>query len=226
MAKQAIKIGIIDSGCRANLPAPFYCADFSDAPPNSSPWDTLGHGGDVAELIATAKAPVELYIARVFGTQLRCNNERIALALHWLQDHSVDIVNMSFGLVADRPAIRAALSRPLRRAPIYIASSPAQGQPVFPAAYTNVIGVSADGRCQPQQISQLRSKLADFGAAPRQPQLTTAGSSIACAQLSRALAEIIYSQGRHNCPGLYHQQLVKRCVYKRRCHTSKAPVEV
>lgn len=226
MAEQAIKIGIIDSGCRVNLSAPFYWADFSDAQGDASPWDTLGHGADIAELIATAKAPVELYIARVFGQQLCCNSERIGQALHWLQDQGVDIVNMSFGLLADRPAIRNALSRPLARAPMYIASSPAQGQPVYPAAYKQVIGVSADGRCQPQHISQLDSKLADFGAPPRYAGLTTAGSSIACAQLSRRLAEIIHHQGRHQSPELYRQQLVKHSFYKRRPHILSAAAEV
>lgn len=212
MPDSPIRIGIIDSGIRTDCPRVRQYNDLS----YTGIQDQLGHGADIAEWLADSSVPVSLYIAKVFATQLTCTSQRIADALAWMHEAEVHIVNMSFGLLADRNAIREQISRNATHAPIYVAASPAQGQAVYPAAYHNVISVSADGRCQNQQISELRSPLAEFGASPRASNKATVGSSMACAVLSRRLAEIMHSEHRPLSLAECRHALRQHAVIKRR----------
>ncbi len=94
------------------------------------------------------------------------------------------LVNMSFGLRIDRQELRHACAMAEEAGVIMIASSPARGEPVYPASYAKVIRATGDARCGRAELSLLQTAQADFGAYVRCDQSAIAGSSVACAHLT------------------------------------------
>ena len=65
-----------------------------------------------------------------------------------------------------------------------MASSPAMGPKVYPAAYPEVISITSDGRCtEPAQFYRLKVGNAQFGAHGYGPKQHV-GSSMACAHFA------------------------------------------
>ncbi|MFR0692982.1 hypothetical protein ACLUTX_26560 [Enterobacterales bacterium AE_CKDN230030158-1A_HGKHYDSX7] len=91
------------------------------------------------------------------------------------------------------------------------ASSPARGEPVFPASYPGVIRVTGDARCAEGEWSWLDSPQADFGAAVTVGGRS--GASLGCAAFSGHLAALLVER-----PELSNVQLVglmrERAVFR------------
>ncbi|MNP55255.1 hypothetical protein D3C76_1498830 [compost metagenome] len=94
---------------------------------------------------------------------------------------------MSLGLRNDRPVLREACVVAQTAGVLLCASSPAQGEPVYPASYPGVIRITGDARCAPGQWSWLNSPQADFGAHVAAAS-GMAGSSVGCAALAGIIA--------------------------------------
>lgn len=127
---------------------------------------------------------------------------QIAAALHWLGEQGVRVINLSLGVRQDRPILRGAVTELVEAGVLVCASSPARGEPVFPASYPGVIRVTGDARCGDGQWSWLDSPQADFGAA-----VTVAGrsgASLGCAAFSGHLAALLVER-----PELSNVQLVE-----------------
>jgi hypothetical protein len=71
---------------------------------------------------------------------------------------------------------------------ILIASTPARGAPVYPAAYPGVLRVTGDARCGPAEVSALGGVPADYGACVRDVDGTPGGASLAAAHVTGLLA--------------------------------------
>jgi hypothetical protein len=72
---------------------------------------------------------------------------------------------MSLGLNTDRAVLAAAVTRAIASGCIIVASMPARGAVVYPAAYPDVIRATGDARCAPGELSYLGPGF--FGACPR-----------------------------------------------------------
>ncbi|WXL27941.1 S8 family serine peptidase [Ectopseudomonas mendocina] len=145
--------------------------------------DALGHGCGVLDALCAQSETVSVFSAQVFAGQWQTSPLQIAAALYWLLEQNVSLINMSLGLRSDRPVLREACAELQSAGVLLCASSPAQGEPVYPASYPGVIRITGDARCNPGQWSWLNSAQADFGAHVSRGS-GLAGASLACATLS------------------------------------------
>jgi Subtilase family len=129
----------------------------------------------------------------VFGDALRTDGVTVAHAIGWLVDQGVAVINLSLGVRQDHAPLRVACERAQARGCLVIASTPARGEPVFPAAYPGVIRVMGDARCGPSQHSALLLPHADFGACvlPPDGDRAHAGASLGSAHLSGRVAALL-----------------------------------
>ncbi|MGA4634090.1 subtilisin-like serine protease QhpE [Pseudomonas solani] len=185
-------IGIIDSGfapeqaARVALARRFWLEGGELQEGEAQP-DILGHGSLVLDTLGRHSGPVRLCMAQVFGERGQTSPLQIAAALHWLTEQDVALITMSLGLRNDRSVLREACVLAQSANVLLCASSPAQGEPVYPAGYPGVIRITGDARCAPGQWSWLNSPQADFGA-PVSAANGAAGASMACAALSGIIA--------------------------------------
>lgn len=146
--------------------------------------DALGHGSAVVEAISR-RAPAALFcVAQVFDQRGVTSALQIATAIDWLVAQDVRLINLSLGLRQDRPLLRQACAAAVERGVLLCASSPAQGEAVYPASYPQMLRVTGDARCAEQEWSWLDSAQADFAACVRGTYPGQSGASLGCAALS------------------------------------------
>ena len=200
-----VRVGIIDSGCspeQANglLGARRFWLEDGQLREGEIRPDQLGHGSAVLAGLQREAGPVPLLVAQVFGGQASTSALQVAAGLLWLVEAGATLVNLSLGLQQDRPVLHQACTEALAAGVLLCASSPAQGEPVYPARYPGVLRVTGDARCAPGQWSWLGTRQADFGgyvgAGGR------AGASLGCAALSGRIAALMREE-----PGMDRQQV-------------------
>lgn len=185
-------IGIIDSGfaleqaARVALARRFWL-DGGELQEGESQPDILGHGSLVLDTFGRYAGPARVCMAQVFGERWQTSPLQVAAALYWLLEQDVALITMSLGLRNDRPVLREACVLAQSAGVLLCASSPAQGEPVYPAGYPGVIRITGDARCAPGQWSWLNSPQADFGTYVSAAN-GAAGASMACAALSGIIA--------------------------------------
>src|SRR5690606_27658265 len=128
----------------------------------------------------------QLLMGQVFGERPATTAAQVGAGLAWLLEQGVSLINFSLGLHADRPMLRELCCQAAEQGVLICASSPAMGQPVYPAAYSGVVAVTGDARCQPGQWSWLQEERAEFGAPVGRG--AEGGASMACARFSGMLA--------------------------------------
>lgn len=152
--------------------------------------DRLGHGTAVLEALALPPGSIRCCVAQVFAERWQTSPLQVAAAVHWLTEQGVALINLSLGLRHHRPLLREACARAQAAGVVLCASSPAQGEAVYPASYPGVLRITGDARCAPGQWSWLGSAQADFGAPVSAGGL--AGASLACATLSGQIARYLH----------------------------------
>lgn len=205
--KPDVRIGVVDSGFADPRAASvivarrFFLTD-SGYGEDAALADALGHGSAVCDAILRRNPQARLCVAQVFDERGVTSPLQIAAALHWLAGQGVRLINLSLGVRQDRPLLREAVAELVGAGVLVCASSPARGEPVFPASYPGVIRVTGDARCAEGEWSWLDSPQADFGAAVR--VAGRAGASLGCAALSGHLAQLLGEQ-----PALSNAQLIE-----------------
>lgn len=184
-----IRVGLLDSGVDLVLSGRVVAAR-SFAGEEPAP-DLLDHGRRIAAIILHHAPDVDLVNAQVFGERMTTSPKQVALGLDWLRRQSVDVVNLSFGLRQDRPALRCAVDGALKVGIHLIAAAPARGRQVYPGAYPGVIRATGDARCGLGQISSLDGHPADLGASPRSLEGKLGGASFAVAHITGMLARLL-----------------------------------
>jgi Subtilase family len=192
-----VLVGLLDSGAAESL-APSIAAassfrlDERGAVVAEEPKpDRVGHGSSVAHTILAAAPSARLAVAQVFHASLSAPPAAVAEGLRWLVAQKVRLVNMSFGLAADRSVLRSACEAASHAGVILLAAAPARGAAVFPAAYECVLAVSGDARCTPGEVSTFDPGVARFGAHPRMADGAAAGASAAVAWVSGLVAPFL-----------------------------------
>lgn len=188
-----IRIGVLDSGIGGTAGAAVVArADFpAGARAPDEVRDALGHGSAIAAIIAAAVPGCALLDARIFHAQLRCSPAQAAAGIDWLVAEGAQLINLSLGLRSADAVLQAACERALGAGVVLVASAPARGEPVYPAAWTGVIRATGDARCARGEISWLATAQADFGGHVRSPDERVAGASIGCAHVSAAGAALL-----------------------------------
>ncbi|MHC8318523.1 subtilisin-like serine protease QhpE [Pseudomonas sp. LB3P31] len=158
--------------------------------------DALGHGSAVIEAIGR-RAPVAVFcVSQVFDQRGVTSALQIATAIDWLVAQDVRLINLSLGLRQDRILLREACASAIARGVLLCASSPAQGEGVFPANYPQVLRVTGDARCAEHEWSWLDSAQADFAACVHGTYPGQSGASLGCAALSGHIASFLVEQPR------------------------------
>ena len=188
-----IRVGILDSGIGGDAAARVV-AHTSFPAIEDAARDRLGHGSAIANIILERVPHCELLDARVFRAALRCSANAAAEGIDWLVGAGAQLINLSLGLRADRPALRAACARAIEARVLLVAAVPARGAAVYPGAYPGVLRATGDARCAPDEISHLATAQADFGGCVRDAEPGSAGASIGCAHVAAALAAILAAQ--------------------------------
>ena len=190
-------VGIIDSGCRDDqLSLVRQSRAFGlHGVTEPAQADQMGHGSQVLAIISQQAPLAEFLIARIFTDRLAASVDQVVMAIDWLVDSQVDLINLSLGLRDDRQALAAACRRAVDRGVILCASTPAQGGPVYPAAYPGVYRMTGDARCQPGQFSRLATSNADYGGCVRSALPHLAGASVGCAHMTGHIARYLSTGG-------------------------------
>jgi subtilisin family serine protease len=186
MSQVGIRVGLIDTRIAPSLAGSIAAAKDFVAVPRAG--DAFSHGTTVAKIILHHAPDARLLCAQAFGPGNRAEPAAVAAALRWLIAEHARLVNLSLGLPHDRDVLRAAVAEALAAGLILIASTPARGAPVYPAAYPGVLRVTGDARCAPDEISALGGEPADYGACPRDLEGTAGGASLAAGHLTGLLA--------------------------------------
>jgi hypothetical protein len=185
MIRDGIRVGLVDTRIAPSLAGSIAAAkDFAGGPLS----EASGHGTTVARIVLHHAPDARLLCAQAFGPGGQAEPAAVAGALRWLIAERARLVNLSLGLPHDRDVLRAAVAEALAAGLILIASTPARGAPVYPAAYPSVLRVTGDARCQPSELSALGGEPADYGACSRDLDGTPGGASLAAAHLTGLLA--------------------------------------
>jgi hypothetical protein len=160
--------------------------------------DPLGHGSAVIEAISRRAPGAQICLAQVFDQRGVTSALQIATAIDWLVAQDVRMINLSLGLRQDRSLLREACAAAVARGVLLCASSPAQGAPVFPASYPQVLRVTGDARCTEEQWSWLDSAQADFAACVHGTYPGQSGASLGCAALSGHVAGFLLANPQAN----------------------------
>ena len=183
--KPELRIGVVDSGHsaaqRVQVVAGRRFSLVEDGLAESDLRDDpLGHGSAVIEAIGR-RAPSALFcVAQVFDQRGVTSALQIATAIDWLVAQDVRLINLSLGLRQDRSLLRDACAAAVARGVLLCASSPAQGEGVFPANYPQVLRVTGDARCAELRMVVARQCPGGFrrlrarhlsGAIGREPRL-------------------------------------------------------
>lgn len=185
-----VRVGILDSGLPPQLSGVLARCCFGAVP---AELPVLAHGAAVARAIRSLAPEAELLDARIFLQRLTTTVEQVADGLEWLVAEGAQVVNMSFGLRQDRPRLAAAVAAAQARGVVLVASAPAHGEAVYPAAYAGVLRATGDARCDSGDLSWAPSPQAHCGACVRLPDSPPglAGASIACAHVSGHVARLL-----------------------------------
>lgn len=190
-----VKIGIVDSGFRAGcigsqqvVKAQAFVLEEGKLYQQPATDDVVGHGSALLEVIAKAMPEAEFYIAQVFHARLTTSAIQVSEALKWLAEQGVAVINLSLGLRQDRPELRQICEQLAAQNILLCASTPARGEPVYPAAYEGVLRMTGDARCAQHEISALHTRYADFGAHVKVSE-TVIGASAGCAFLTAEVAK-------------------------------------
>ncbi|GAA0587741.1 subtilisin-like serine protease QhpE [Caenispirillum bisanense] len=196
-------VAVIDSGIAAphseavRLARAFRLGVDGQVRPVPPEPDSLGHGTAVARLVREACPAVRLLDAQVFGRHSATSAALVAAGLTWAVEQGAEICVLSLGLRSDRAVLAEACAAAVAAGVIVVASAPARGGPVYPAAYPGVVRVSGDARCGDGDLSWFGAGCPEYGACPgvtvepgRQP---TGGASFAAARLAGVLAAALAS---------------------------------
>jgi hypothetical protein len=197
--KPELRIGVVDSGHSATQRVQVISARrfslLADAVDESDALDdALGHGSAVIEALSRSAPSALFCVAQVFDRRGVTSALQIAKAIDWLVAQNVRLINLSLGLRQDRELLRNACAAAVARGILLCASSPAQGEGVFPANYPGVLRVTGDARCAEREWSCLNSPQADFAACCRGGNPAQSGASLGCAALSGHIAGFLIAQ--------------------------------
>ena len=151
----------------------------------ASAQDDNGHGTSVAGVaaavtnndtgVAGACPDCRLLVAKSLDASNSGTVQDVAEGITWAADNGAEVINLSLGAVgADAPAVERAITRAVRKGIVVVAAAGNEGtnDPVYPAAYSNVISVAATDQ------NNRRARFSSYGntidvAAPGVQILTT-----------------------------------------------------
>jgi hypothetical protein len=151
----ACRIGIVDTGVDASIPS-LRRARLVQRGFGGGESRAQAHGGEVASLIAgqtgggpSSTPPIELYVADMFSAGPQSGSAASLIGgLAWLAQAGVPVINVSL-TGAPNPAVAKVLQNIVDKGVVVVAAAGNDGAaapPAFPAAYPQVVAVTAVDR--------------------------------------------------------------------------------
>jgi len=208
----AAAVAVLDSGLLASAGLDALLAGGYDSLNPERPLnDTQGHGTQMALVAAGAVQPlgtgyaasngVPIIAVRAFDDNGAASYFSLMRGLDYALQNGARVVNLSWGTETDSASLKAAVAYAQAKGLIIVAAAGNKptGKPYYPAAYTGVIGVSAvdtSGELWDQSnsgsfISVAAPGVANFPIGYKGPPGAYAGTSIASAYVSHALAQYL-----------------------------------
>lgn len=153
-----VRLAVIDSGIDKGHPdlEPAGGRDLGETDDAASTWveDTSGHGTHVSGVCAALDNQIGILGAAARGVKLfglrvfpEARISKIIAAIDWCIDNDVDVINMSLGGAASDEGFHEKLAEARAAGILPIAAAGNSGASVlFPAAYPEVVAVSAIGK--------------------------------------------------------------------------------
>ena len=163
-------------------------------------YDSIGHGTACAGIIRTIAPNVQLYSIKIFWKRLVTYSELLINAINWAIENKMDIVNLSLGTHRKEhiSEIQKICNIAYQNKTIIVAASMDNGSESYPAIFHNVIGVTADTRCDEDAYFYCDKHKVHFFAYgfPRPlpgilQEHNFRGSSFACAYITGIVARIL-----------------------------------
>jgi len=211
-SSDAISIAVMDSGLSADYAdTPFVQAAYDAVSPGAAIGDGMGHGTQMALVAAGAVNPLgaetktaagsPVVAIRAFDDNGYTSTYTLVRGIDYAIKNGARVLSLSWGSETDSSLLESATRYAAARGLILVAAagnSPT-GQPVYPAAYENVIGVGAlnpDGEAWDQSnygdfVSVYSPGLADLPVGYNGDPGVYAGTSIATAYTARQVAAIL-----------------------------------
>lgn len=199
------QIGLIDTGVASGLPA-FKHVRIQQRAFNGPQAAPKAHGTAVAHMFAgTGPAPgrkaTTIFVADIFAGPRASSGSTFALvkAINWMAEQKVPVVNISLAGPSST-VVGKAVERVSARGQIVVAAVGNDGPaapPVFPAAYPNVVGVTAVDKSGSIYRYANRGSYVDFAAYGVDVTsldaggnvIAATGTSFAAPRVARALAQ-------------------------------------
>jgi len=171
----------------------------------------FGHGTMVAGLIHVVAPTAKIMPLKSFNADGTGSISNISAAIYYAADNGAKIINMSFELSEISDSLLRAVNYATRKGVICIASAGNDSQQnlVYPAAYSNVIGVGSVN--QQNQLSSFSNSGSDIVslAAPGEALITTYpgnhyaaawGTSFSSALVAGTVADLLSAIDEHLAP--------------------------
>lgn len=213
-----LRIGIIDSGVspsHANQTVAACGFQLQDKQllQTEAQLDKLGHAEAITTAITHNYPDAELLAAQVFFDHLGSTTLQISAALQWLVDEGAQIINMSLGLPKDSRLLGEACEIASDQGVLLVASAPASGNAVYPAACPNVWSITGDARCEKDEFSYFGNAQADFAASVLDQHGRRVGASISSAYMTGHIARCIQQNPNISDDSLKHR-LIASAKYR------------
>lgn len=224
-----VLVGILDSGIEAHAHFDDISMERIDLTGSGVSGPGAAHGTAVASIIAGSAgiAPnAELFVVRVLDEEGLGNSFHVAAGIVRAVDAGVDVLNLSLGVYQDTQVLREAVRYAAAQGVLMVAAAGNDGyaQLPYPAAYPQVLAVTAVDAAGRQALFPNQSEVIDF-AAPGVGVLTAqegegtmlfTGTSAAAPFVTGTLASMLSADGVHSPETVVH-------VMKRHLDDAGAP---
>ncbi|MBP6749990.1 MAG: S8 family serine peptidase [Xanthomonadaceae bacterium] len=179
-ADSGVRVGVVDTGADGQAPA--LRDRIAAARGFGGPYTARTHGTYVAQILARENVRVE--VADVFQADAQgapvATAESIARGIDWLAARRIPVVNVSI-TGPNSGVLSAVVARAIERGTIVVAAAGNDGPaapPVYPAAFANVVGVTAVDQGGRVYRRANRGQYVDFAALGVRVPVTGANGNV------------------------------------------------
>lgn len=150
---EEIRVAFLDDGLNMNLLSDLEKVDLYTVEDdrvivctNKNKGDKITHGTICVKVFCRfVKVKVNIISVEILGHNKRCSVDKLIVALNWIEQMGIKIVNLSLGtsFFQDEMCLRKCVNKLADAGHIIVASQNNNFFVTYPAAFTNVIGVSA-----------------------------------------------------------------------------------
>ncbi len=182
--------------------------------------DWIGHGTAIAGVIRQRIPHADLYVVKIFHSELRAPVCLLIAGLEWALAHRIKIIHLSLGCSSDegREQITDLCRRAFEQGLVVVAAARSPDDTVVPSSLETVIGVYWDRTCGPEDLIYHRGSAIEFGTYgfPRplpgiSQERNFFGSSFAAAHVTARVGRLLMEHPNEG-PAWVRQRLIEQAL--------------